>query len=304
MNPTVALVVYYVLLAAAVVVLRGDLTGWPREADRVLACGISLVAVVLLLRNWRTRHPLADAADDGSSRPRSTWRWWLGLAGLMAVVFMVVLPPVSRVLARPQSVQQAGDGGDATGPVPPRPAADGAATELDPSGLADPVPGAGGKTAADGAGELGMAGRFQELMRSRPPWILALFLALAAVTGALLWWMVRRTLWRRGTEPAVTGPRTSWHADPLAPAYVREFRRLCEHLGHAPRPGDTWRDLLGRLPASAGLPPLEPAAHYHYRVRYEGAVVDRAAEREYARVIRAARKAATFPPATETVTAE
>jgi|GEM_PF-3413698 len=310
MKPALAMVVFYFLLALAVMVMRGDLTGWPRAVDRALAWVVVLGAAVVLLRSWKARQPLAGPAGDGSSRPRSMWLWWAGLAGLAALVFLAVLPPVSVVLARPLSVERTTEGRESPGPRPPS-SADGPIARPDAAGLnQEPGAGAGAARQSGSRGGQGWRGRlsalaerYRELMHSRPPWFLALLMLLFLLAAILLWWLLRRAR-RPGAEEAADAPRPPWHNDPDAPAYVREFCRLCEHLGHPPRPGDTWRDLLARLPAAAAPPPaLEPVAVYHYRVRYEGAAADRAAEREYAGLIRAARKAAIVPPATGTVTA-
>jgi hypothetical protein len=160
-----------------------------------------------------------------------------------------------------------------------------------------------GEGASKAAGEEGLSlmERLRGLAQRRPPWLIVLLVALALLAAGLLWWLLRRRLGGGGRGDDPLRPLPPWHDDPAAPAYVREFRRLCEHLGYPPRPGDTWRDLLGRLPAASVDPQaFEPVAVYHYRVRYEGADSDHAAEREFARLIRAARKASIVPPATET----
>lgn len=307
MNPALVLIGFYLLLALATVVLRGDFTNWPRVADQAVACLVCLGAVVMLLRSWRAQQPPAGPADDGSSRPRPTWLWWAGLAGLAAFVFMAALPPISRALARPLSGQGTAEGGQSPGAVRPVPANSGLTPQPDPTGLGEPgmSSAAGAGTGEEGeVGKSSLLDRLRDLARSRPPWLIALFLLLALLSAGLLWWLVRRHFGRDGRHDEAVGPRPPWHDDPAAPAYVREFRRLCEHLGHPPRPGDTWRDLLARLPsAAANSSPLEPVAAYHYGVRYEGAAVNPAAEREFARLIRGVRKAATFPPATETAPA-
>ena len=307
MNPALALVVFYLLLGVATLILRGDLAEWPRVVDRMLACLVCLGAVALLLWSWKGRQPSAGPADDGSSRPRPAWPWWLALAGLAAFVFVAVLPPVSVRLARPLEVQRVGPGEESPGPAPPQPSSDGSLPEIDPSGLGElGTREAAGDGAGKAAGEEGasLIERWRALARSRPPWLVALLAALVLLAAGLLWWLLRRRLGGTGRGGAREGPPPPWHDDPAAPAYVREFRRLCEHLGSPPRPGDTWRDLLARLPDGSVDPSsLEPVAVYHYRVRYEGADSDHAAEREFARLMRAVRKAATAAPATETAPA-
>lgn len=311
MKPAFALLLFYLLIAAAILVLRGDLMDGPRIIDRVLAFTLCLGAVALLLRSWTSRQPVGGPAEDGSSRPQSVWIWWAGIAGLAAFVFLAALPPLSVVMARPQQVERFAKGQDSPGPTPAPPSPDGTLPEIDPS-----APGAV-DAAAEGVGdqpapELNHWERWVERVREwgqeRPPWLLALLLLALLALAAWLAWMVRRHF---GAQ-AATSPNTPpppWHDDPAAPAYIREFRRLCEQLGHAPRPGDTWRDLLGRLQAgtSPALPsaePLEPVAVYHYRVRYEGAAPDSGAERGFVRLIRETRKAATSARAKETATAE
>ncbi len=306
MHPAIALMLFYVLLAVAVVVLRGDFIDWPRGVDRVLAFGICLGAVALLLRSWKARQPESGPADDGSSRPRSTWIWWAGIAGLAAVVFLAALPPVSELLARPWQVERPDEGRDSPSPEPLPPSPDAVPHQLDPDDSGDETgPGHGLDRAVGEAETKSLLERMRDAIRTRPPWLFALLLLLALVAAAWMAWWVRRTL-KGGRGRANPGePLPPWHDDPAAPAYVREFRRLCEHLGHAPRPGDTWRDLLARLQVGNGpaalvsAEPLEPVAVYHYRVRYEGAEEDSAAERAYVRIIREARKASIVSPATE-----
>ena len=88
MSPLLVIVVFYGLLALAMLLLRGDLTAWPPVADRILAMVVSLGAVGWLLRGWSSRQPLADAAGGGVGRARSMWLWWAGLVGLAAAVFL------------------------------------------------------------------------------------------------------------------------------------------------------------------------------------------------------------------------
>jgi hypothetical protein len=304
MSPLLVIVVFYGLLALAMLLLRGDLTAWPPVADRILAMVVSLGAVGWLLRGWSSRQPLADAAGGGGGRARSMWLWWAGLVGLAAAVFLVALPPLSRVLARPLAVERTAPGRDSMGENVP-PAAGGTIPERDPAGAgAEAGLGAGAGTGA-GLAESRLdrwRAAWRELVQSRPPWLVILMAVVLGLTaGVLGWWWWRR---QRPAPVGVGGPQKPWHADASAPAYVREFCRLCEQAGQAPRPGDTWRELCTRLDAAIVDPSLlDPVAAYHYRVRYEGAATDRAVEREWARLIRAARKAAIFPPATEKVTA-
>jgi hypothetical protein len=308
MSPLLVIVVFYGLLALAMLLLRGDLTAWPPVVDRILAMVVSLGAVGWLLRGWSSRQPMADAAGGGvGGRARSMWLWWAGLVGLAAVVFLVALPPLSRVLARPLAVERTAPGRDSMGENLP-PADGGTIPERDPAGAGAEAGLGAGAAAGTGAGLAeSRLDRWQaawrELVQSRPPWLVVLMVVVLGLTaGVLGWWW-----WRWRQRPAQTGaggPPKPWHADASAPAYVREFCRLCEQAGQAPRPGDTWRELCTRLDAAIVDPSLlDPVAAYHYRVRYEGAATDRAVEREWARLIRAARKAAIFPPATEKVTA-
>jgi len=305
-----ALIVFYLLLGLAVFILRGDLTDWPRAADRTVAFVVCLGAVALLLRSWRSHQPESGPAEDGSSRPRATWWWWAGVAGLAAFVFLAALPPVSVVLARPQSAPASSDQSDSQS-LPESPPADSGGADIDP---AESQPIEGGELAgnAGSSASATLSERLSAIVRQRSWWLLACFLALAILCAALLWWVIRRHLATR-ERSTQHGPPVPWHRDPVAPAYVREFCRLCDHCGCSPRPGDTWRELLGRLrailwagPASAADPlaPLDPVARYHYQVRYEGVQANQTAEREFTRLIRVVRKAATFPPATETTTAE
>jgi hypothetical protein len=116
MSPLLVIVVFYGLLALAMLLLRGDLTAWPPVVDRILAMVVSLGAVGWLLRGWSSRQPMADAAGGGvGGRARSMWLWWAGLVGLAAVVFLVALPPLSRVLARPLAVERTAPGRDSMG---------------------------------------------------------------------------------------------------------------------------------------------------------------------------------------------
>ncbi|MFN0128651.1 MAG: hypothetical protein ACKV19_18420 [Verrucomicrobiales bacterium] len=311
MKPAFALVLFYLLIAMAILVLRGDLMDWPRIIDRVLAFTICLGAVALLLRSWRSRHPGGGPAEDGSSRPQPVWIWWAGIAGLAAFVFLAALPPLSVVMARPQLAERLAKGEDSPGPTPAPPSPDGTLPKIDPS-ASGAVEGAAEGVGNQPAAELGnlerLLERLREFGRERPPWLVALLLlALLALAACLAWW-VRRLFGANAVAPP-NAPPTPWHDDPAAPAYIREFRRLCEQLGHAPRPGDTWRDLLRRLqagttPALPSAEPLEPVAIYHYRVRYEGATPDSGAERGFIRLIRETRKAATSARAKEKATAE
>lgn len=302
MNPALAIVVFYLLLALATVILRGDLGEWPRVVDRLLACLVCLGAVALLVGSWKGRQPAAGPADDGSSRPRSVWPWWLALAGLAGLVFVAVLPPASVRLARPLDVQRVAPGEESPGAVPPPPSGDGGVAERDPSG-------AGERAASGGVGEgagavvvgepRNVIERVRAQVRQRPPWLAAVMVVLMLLAAGALWWWLRRRPGAGEGGDGWTGPPPPWHDDPSAPAYVREFRRLCEQLGFPPRAGDTWRELLARLPV-VDPATLEPVAVYHYRVRYEGAAADRAAERAFVRLIRGVRKAASEAPATET----
>ena len=307
MNPLIVIVVFYGLLALALLLLRGDLTSWPVVADRILALVVSVAAVGWLVRGWSTRQPLTSPAGGGGGRPRSMWLWWAGLTGLAAVIFLVALPPLSRVLARPLDVERTAPGRDSMGENVP-PVDGGTIPDRDPAGAGAEAGRGAGAAAGTGAGLAESRWQrwraaWRELLQTRPPWLVAMMLVvLGLAVGAWVW------VWRRRQRPERADGRERqrpWHADPSAPAYVREFCRLCEHVGQAPRPGDTWRELCTRLDAAIVDPSLlDPVAAYHYRVRYEGAATDRAAEREWARLIRAARKAAIFPPATEKVTAE
>ena len=304
MNPSLAIVLFYGLLALAAVVLRGDLGAWPRVVDRSFACLLIMAAAAVLASGWKTRRPEALPAEDGSSRPGRVWPWWLAVAGGFAFLFLVVLPPVSVGLARPLSAEGTGPGDQTLNPANPLPAGDAGQPLPDPGGpdISKGRQGADSPAAGSDGEALSLAQRMRALWKSRPPWLLALLFLLLALTGAALAWIVRR-LW----NPSASGSeeharrRGPWYLDPSAPRYVREFRRLCETLGFPPRPGDTWRDLLARLPADGGrAPELEAAAAYHYRVRYEGQASRPDEEREYVRVIRALRKAATYHPATKT----
>jgi len=304
MNPALVILFFYLLLALAAVLLRGDLGEWPRVVDRLLACLVCLGAVALLVGTWKGRQPAAGPADDGASRPRPVWPWWLALVGLVAFMFLAVLPPTSVLLARPLAVERVAAGEESPGRTPPPPSDDGTVAEVDASGAGEPVA-SGGAGEGDGTAAAGdprsMIERVRDLVRRRPPWLMAVMILLLVLAAGGMWWWFRRrpSTARHGDDRSA--PRRPWHDDPAAPAYVREFRRLCEHLGFPPRPGDTWRELLARLPE--GDPSLlEPVAVYHYRVRYEGAAADRAAERDFVRVIRAVRKAASAAPAAKTTT--
>ena len=66
MNPLIVIVVFYGLLALALLLLRGDLTSWPVVADRILALVVSVAAVGWLVRGWSTRQPLTSPAGEGA----------------------------------------------------------------------------------------------------------------------------------------------------------------------------------------------------------------------------------------------
>lgn len=304
MSSAFAIVFFYLLLALAAAVLRGDLTDWPRVADRALAFAICLGAVVFLLKTWRGAHPPAVTAADGSSRPRPVWLWWLGFIGLMAFVFVAVLPPVAVGLARPHQAIGTQPGDDSPGAIPPPPAMDGtlpqpgadeantdairpsddasanaSTARLVPEKNADPSPWE----------------RLREQWRDKPPWLVALLALLAAVALAVLVWWIRRE-WKSIAREAAQekSVRRPWFDEPDAPAYVREFRRLCDQLGLAPQPGDTWNDLISRLGGTlVAADGFHPIATYHYRVRYEGAEANPGEEKGFTHFIRSTRKAAT-----------
>ena len=149
MNPLIVIVVFYGLLALALLLLRGDLTSWPVVADRILALVVSVAAVGWLVSGWSTRQPLTSPAGGGGGRPRSMWLWWAGLAGLAAVIFLVALPPLSRVLARPLDVERTAPGRDSMGEnVPP----------VDGGTIPDRDPGGGGPWGWGCGGDGGRAG--------------------------------------------------------------------------------------------------------------------------------------------------
>lgn len=299
MSSAFAIVFFYLLLALAVVVLRGDLTDWPRVADRALAFAICLGAVAFLLKTWRGFHPAAMAAADGSSRPRPVWLWWLGFIGLMAFVFLAVLPPASVWIARPQNVERTAAGNDSPSATPPPPSLDGTLPQPGSEGEAlRPSPSAGNGAAARIVSETetgsGFWERLRDLWRQKPPWLVALLTLLAALALAVLVWWLRRE-WRSIAREAArekAAPRP-WFDEPGAPGYVREFRRLCDQLGLSPQPGDTWNDLIARLRGTpVAVEGFHPIAAYHYRVRYEGAGANPDEEKNFARLIRGVRKTA------------
>jgi hypothetical protein len=325
MNPAIAIVFFYGLLALAMVILRGDLTEWPRWADRGLSFAVALSAVVLLLKSWRPAEPPAVPSLIAPRKPSPLWPWWAGLLGFLAFVYLAALPPVSTWLAQPHKIQRSTTGRDAVKPeAPPSTSPDATqvpATEggtplpngTDPAPTTSPGPG-GAESQESGRGERGVSqggsleaalDRLRERWGQNPPWLSRLALVAALILIGFIIWLLWRLL-RPAKEGAIPSPGQLpvWYEDPKAPRYVREFARLCDRLGCPPRPGDTFRDLLARLCRDGyDIIELMPMTAYHYRVRYENAPSDRTAERGFSQRLRALRKAAISAPATETTMA-
>lgn len=314
MHPILALVIFYVLLALATVVLRGDLTSWSRGADQVLSLVVVLAAVALLIGAWRPVFAQGKRLPGSPSRP--VWPGWLGLAALLAVVYLAVLGPASVWIARPmaQVVVQ-----EAPPPVPEQPLE----TTNAPSAATTPEGGEGAEPVVPSASledqplptpveepevrEPAVAAAapverpsasmpwWQKLwnwLRERADWWR--WAVIVLVVGLCGWLLYR--LWRSDRERAEGAKELRpWFDDPEAPAYVREFLKLCHTHACDPVPGDTLAQLLARLqrmvPVAAELQPLTV---YHYRVRYEGAAPEPEAERSFLHTLRSLRQKA--PP--------
>lgn len=306
MNPAVTILLFYGLLALAIVILRGDLSDWPRWADRTLSFAVALSAVALLLTSWRPAQPPAETPSGPPAKPSPNWPWWAGMVGFLGFVYLAALPPVSTWLAQPQNIQRWSTGRDATKPSAPGSTdPDAAQTPSSVGGILNDR-GADGPSAsaASGVGDSSPLGRLRELWRQKPPWLTRLALAAALVLIAVIAWLLWRLLRPPPDRPVPPpGQQPLWFEEPHAPRYVREFARLCQRLGSPPRPGETFRDLLGQLSrAGHDIIELMPMTAYHYRVRYENASPNRTAERAFSQMLRARRKGPISAPARETGT--
>ncbi len=120
----------------------------------------------------------------------------------------------------------------------------------------------------------------------------ALRLGAAALVG-----MALVALWRwamRGAEPEPESEpeaRAARDAERSAPAYLREFLRLCRERGRPKPMGETLREAASAL-ARAGLDEraLWRLADYHYAVSYAGGARDRGEERSLRDAMKRLRK--------------
>ncbi len=320
MYPFFALVIFYALLALAVVVLRGDLTGWSRDADRALSLLFVLAAIALLLGAWRPSFAPGKRVPGAPPRPR--WPWWLALAGVAAAVYMAVLPPASIWIARPwvkstANAQEAspetaqpptdapsqtsdgrglGVGDPASGEPPPSPESDSLSLgrETPPEGSSSP---ATPREADAGTPPSSWWERLLSWLRVHSDWWRW---PLAALLIAGCAWLLFR-LWSGARKPHASSATDliPWFEDPAAPGYVREFLKLCHARECAPEPGDTFLRLLRRLQTRGEeAAALHPLTTYHYLVRYEGSAAEPATEQSFVKLLRVLRKAAPAPLAT------
>lgn len=306
MNPMFALVVFYALIALAVVVLRGDLTDWSRTADQVLSLLVVLLAVALLLGAWRPTFAHAKRMAGSPSRPM--WWGWVGIAALLTAVYLAVLGPASVWVARPvappravpattepealpppptevpgeATLPHAGEGLEATPSTQSAPNPDDAST---PSVASAPSPQEAQTTPPS-------ASWWQNMMtwfRQRGDWWRW---ALVAVTVGLCGWLLYRLWGGRDTKASAAREVRPWFDDPTAPAYVREFLKLCHACACEPVPGDTLARLLKQLQRRGqNASALHALTEYHYRVCYEGVPSEPATEQNFTKVLRALRKA-------------
>jgi Domain of unknown function (DUF4129) len=308
MNPLVAIVLFYGLLALATSILRGDLTDWPRWADCALSFGVAFAGVVMLVISWRGTEPAAVAAPGQSTKTPARWPWWAGVAAVLGFIYLAALPPLSVWLAQPGKMQRPTSGRDASKSEPPESTNPAPTTSQSPS-PADGTLQDNGTTAPAAAmtAEVTEAGPLAPLRRrweQNPPWLKNLAIAAALILMAVIIWLLWRLL-RPAKQTGPTSPekRPPWYEDADAPRYVREFARLCDRFGSPPRPGDTFRDLLARLSRTGhDIIELLPMTAYHYRVRYENAPANKRDERAFSQKLRALRKAPISAPATESVT--